>query len=100
MNNQIYLPEHRGRKFLTYNISIEDFWIEEVGDYLGVNRLLLHCDWCDNDFMPFFSRLTYVTDNGWRWVGLDYREPYTTYKTKHAPQKCGAELVFTLYTPQ
>lgn len=66
----------------------------------GFDRRVIRvsCPHCQREFAPLCSRLTVEIDGGWRWVGCDHREPYTTWRTRCGACRC--EFTFTTYTPQ
>lgn len=60
-------------------------------------RLWIECPHCKRGMQPLRQAATEVYDAGWRWVGLDHREPYTERLGRH---RCGLDYRFILYTPQ
>lgn len=75
----------------------EDAWNCET-DKFNPRTIKVRCPHCQHEFAALCSPLTTSTEGGWRWVGCDHREPYTTYRTRHG--RCGGHLTFTTYTPQ
>lgn len=61
-------------------------------------KLRIECPYCGHTASPLCSYNTQQIESGWRWVGIDHREPYGKYKT--ICYKCREEYTFTVYTSQ
>jgi hypothetical protein len=61
-------------------------------------RLTLTCPYCGRPHRPLLSPTTATIEYGWRWVGLDHREPYSE-KIARCP-RTRRWYRYTLYTPQ
>lgn len=61
-------------------------------------KIKIVCPGCKKKVASLCSSLTMRVESGWRWVGFDYKEPYSINRAKCG--KCGTEFKFTLYTPQ
>lgn len=78
----------------------DDVYNEKSDEYEFI-RLLVSCPICNKSHFPFRGKSDNTTEkllDGWRWVGLDYEEPFTTYKT--ICRKTGKAYQFTIYAPQ
>lgn len=56
------------------------------------------CPRCGANVKPLLARESRVVHAGWRWVGLDYQEPYTEVAVRHA--RCGGVYRYTTHSPQ
>lgn len=81
------------------DINIEEMISSET-DLLDPRKVKVTCPGCGRTFSPLCSDQTVVREEGWRWVGIDHREPYCTFLTTHHPTKCGQTMRFTTYIPQ
>lgn len=84
------LPLHAG------NYDVEDAWNSDT-DRFDQRKVKVECPSCERVFAALCSPHTVKTDGGWRWVGCDHREPYTSWRTRCS---CGAEFTFDTYIPQ
>lgn len=80
------------------DLSDEDAYNDETDRYVR-HRIKVNCPQCGRLNSPLCSPSTIRQAGGWRWVGLDHREPYVEYRTR-CGSGCGAEYRFTTYTPQ
>lgn len=88
---------HWGSRGFACDFDIEECWSANA-DEPDFGRLRLSCPGCRRRIAPFRSRsLTYI-DGGWRWVGLDYQEPYSDYFV--ACGWCGEPIKFSTHCPQ
>lgn len=80
--------------------SDEDFYNGERDTY-DPRKLRLDCPHCGRPISPLLSPSLLLHDSGWRWVGVDHKEPYGSYRARCPRSKgCGREFRFTLHTPQ
>ena len=56
------------------------------------------CPHCGRTVSPLLSTRTKFIDAAWRWVGLEYKEPYEEWLC--ACSGCGGEYRLTTHTPQ
>lgn len=61
-------------------------------------RLVLDCPHCTRRHRPLLSPTRATIEFGWRWVGLDHREPYVEQIARCANTRRWYR--FTTYTPQ
>lgn len=79
------------------DLNIEDVWAEGADEpNLGMWRIACPC--CQRKIAPWLSKARVCIGGGWRWVGLDYQEPYGDYFA--ACGWCGEPFLFSTHTPQ
>lgn len=76
--------------------SDEDLYTEL--ENFDKRKLKIDCPTCGRRTAALCSPKTSIVQSGWRWVGLDHREPYATFKSTCI--QCLNEYKFTTYTPQ
>ena len=67
-------------------------------DKYNPNWLKLNCPHCGRRCSPFMTPFHVLLEYGWRWVGLEYKEPFAEYQAR-CPG-CHEWYRFTTYTPQ
>jgi hypothetical protein len=76
-----------------------EMFLDEDGEAV-FEQLVIDCPHCGRRHRPYASPLMrrLELDGGWRWVGLDHREPYwrVLVLCPHARRA----LLFTMYVPQ
>lgn len=75
----------------------EDLYDFDTGEYVR-GRLSVDCPHCGKRHRPLLSKSRATVEFGWRWVGLDHREPYSEQIARCAAT--GRWYRFTTYTPQ
>ena len=58
----------------------------------------MRCPSCRRMCAPLLSTRTRLLENGWRWVGLEYREPYSQWLC--VCPGCRTDYILTTHTPQ
>lgn len=79
----------------------DEDWYDDHRGEVNYKQVLIDCPICNKRHYPLrgkYKNITEVIDSGWRWVGLDFREPYMIFKTVCPRTK--KEYKFTMYTPQ
>lgn len=71
---------------------------DEDSDQWRPGRAHATCPRCGRGFRPMLARDRRVVEAGWRWVGLEYQEPFTEWMVRHG--RCGALARYTIYSPQ
>lgn len=77
------------------SVDIEDALTENYG--LTRSKVKVKCPGCHREGAPLCSPKTREVGGGWRWVGVDHRQPETDYETTC---RCGCAYRFTTYIPQ
>lgn len=71
---------------------------DEDSDRFVRARIKTNCPHCKRRVAPLLSKRTRCLQAGWRWVGLDHKEPYEDWLC-FCPG-CRKPYLFTTYTPQ
>lgn len=79
------------------SFSDEDLYDYDTDRYMR-GRLSLACPHCGHNHRPLLSPSVATVEFGWRWVGLDHREPYSAKIARCARTR--RWYSFTTYTPQ
>jgi hypothetical protein len=79
--------------------SVDEWFSERLGDYTNHLALVL-CPYCRKFHKPFTVGLKhyFCVEWGWRWVGLEYQEPYSRYFARC--RVTGLWFQFTTHAPQ
>lgn len=77
--------------------SAEDADNCETGKF-DDRKIKVTCPNCERVFSALCSPHTEQLDSGWRWVGMDHKEPYATFSSKCI--KCDSMIKFDIYWPQ
>jgi hypothetical protein len=75
----------------------EDLYDFDVDRYKP-SRLVVRCPCCDGEHRPLLSPHTERVQDGWRWVGLDYKQPEADFRARCPKTK--THYRFTTYVPQ
>lgn len=67
-------------------------------DEFDCRLVVVECPVCGRRCSPFLSRAIRHIRSGWRWVGLDHREPYAEWYCR-CPG-CRENFILTTVTPQ
>jgi hypothetical protein len=79
------------------NFAVDDYWSER-SDGPDITAMRMRCSGCRRQIAPMLLRSRITVGGGWRWVGLDYQEPYTEYFG--ACGWCGEPAFWIIHSPQ
>lgn len=80
-----------------WDFNAEEMYLEDE-DRWSKRLCVIRCPVCKRDGRPLERSSTFYVGGGMRWVGLDYQEPYSDYRTQCG--RCHAMFRFTIHTPQ
>lgn len=76
--------------------DVEDAYNGDT-DRFDARKVKVTCPGCGRTFAALCSPRTAKIGGGWRWVGVDHRQPETDWLTTC---RCGQRFEFTTYVPQ